>query len=183
MNWHHEPPHWRVDGDTLIVTTGPKTDFWRAPDGTVVADSGHFRAQPINGDFEAQVKLTGDYRDLYDQAGLLLWLDEANWLKCGIELYDGAQQVSAVVTRGFSDWALTRLPTNPDALWLRLKRHGADIQVQYSLDGTVYYLLRHAYFPPTPQVSIGMMAASPTGTGFEARFEDFRLTEQPVGPK
>ncbi len=176
MNWYHEPPHWRVDGDMLIVTTAPKTDVWRAPDGTVVADNGHFRAQAINGDFQAQVKLTGDFHDLYDQAGLMLWLDEANWLKCGIELYEGAPQVSAVVTRSFSDWGLAPLPDKTDALWLRLKRRGADVQVHYSFDGTNYLQLRHAYFPPAKEVLIGLMAASPTGAGFEARFEGFNLT-------
>ena len=30
-------------------------------------------------------------------------LDEANWLKCGIEFVEGVQQVSAVVTRDYSD--------------------------------------------------------------------------------
>ena len=114
MNWHDEPPRWRVDGDMLILTTAPKTDFWRAPDGTAIADNGHFRAQLVNGDIQAQVKLIGGYRDLYDQAGLMLRLDEANWLKCGIELYEGAQQASAVVTRNFSDWALASLPSKAD---------------------------------------------------------------------
>ena len=176
MDWRHEPPRWRADGDTLTLTTAPKTDVWRAPDGTVVADNGHFWAQSVTGDFQAQVKLMGDFRDLYDQSGLMLWLDDANWLKCGIELYEGAPQVSAVVTRGFSDWGLAPLPAGTDALWIRLKRHGTDVQVHYSLDGTDYVQLRHTYFPPPAEVLIGLMAASPTGEGFEARFEGFRVT-------
>jgi regulation of enolase protein 1 (concanavalin A-like superfamily) len=176
VNWYHEPPCWQADGDILVVTTAPKTDVWRAPDGTVIADNAHFRAQPISGDFEAQVKLIGDFHDLYDQAGLMLRLDEANWIKCGIELYDGAPQVSAVVTRSFSDWGLAPLPAKTGALWLRLKRRGADIQVHYSLDGTNHLLLRHAYFPPAAEVLIGLMAASPTGAGFEVRFDRFSLT-------
>ncbi|HLV98151.1 MAG TPA: DUF1349 domain-containing protein [Ktedonobacterales bacterium] len=176
MDWYHEPPQWRVEGDTLTLATAPKTDFWRSPDGSTVTDNGHFWAQPVTGDFQAQVKVIGAYRDLYDQAGLMLRLDEANWLKCGIEFYEGAQHVSAVVTRGFSDWALAPLPPKPAALWLRLKRQGTDIQIHYSLDGTAYQLLRHAYFPPAERLLVGVMAASPTGTGFEVIFEGFSIS-------
>jgi len=176
MDWYHEPPHWQAEDNRLTMTTAPKTDFWRSQDGKVVSDNGHFYGQPVNGDCLAQVKVVGAYRDLYDQAGLMLRLDDANWLKCGIELYEGAQHVSAVVTRDFSDWALAPLPPNPAALWLRLKREGADIQIHYSLDGATYLLLRHAYFPPAEQVLVGVMAASPTGTGFEVSFEGLSIT-------
>jgi hypothetical protein len=177
MDWLHEPPRWHADGNTLTLTTAPKTDFWRSPDGATVSDNGHFWSRPITGDFQAQVKVIGAYRDLYDQAGLMLRLDDATWLKCGIEFYEGAQHISAVVTRSHSDWALAPLPPNPAALWLRLKRQGADIQIHYALDETAYTLLRHAYFPPAERLLAGVMAASPTGTGFEVRFEGLSITQ------
>src|SRR6185437_2819209 len=141
MDWYHEPPQWRADGVTLTLTTAPKSDYWRSPDGATGADNGHFWARHVTGNFQAQVKVIGAYRDLYDQAGLMLRLDDANWLKCGIEFYEGEQHVSAVVTRDFSDWALAPLQPQPSALWLRLKRQGADIQIHYSLDGTTHALL------------------------------------------
>lgn len=173
MDWYYEPPRWHEDGNTLTLTTAPQTDFWRSQDGATINDNGHFRAQPITGDFLAEVKVIGQYRDLYDQAGLMLRLDERTWLKCGIEFYEGAQHVSAVVTRDYSDWSLAPLSTTPAALWLRLTRQGAEIHIHYSLDGTTYLLLRHAYFPQAEQVLVGMMAASPQGSGFEVRFEGF----------
>jgi hypothetical protein len=175
LDWYHEPPSWRIDGDTLTLTTAPQTDFWRAHTGEVHAN-GHFYAQPITGDFRAQVKVTGSYHSLYDQAGLMLQLDEANWLKCGIEFYQGRQHVSAVVTRHYSDWSLTPLPADPAALWLSLKREGAFIEILYALDGTTYHLLRHGYFPATERGLAGVMAASPKGPGFEARFKGLSIT-------
>jgi regulation of enolase protein 1 (concanavalin A-like superfamily) len=59
--------------------------------------------QKIKGDFIVEVKVRGKYQELYDQAGIMVRLDEANWLKCGIEFFEGVQQVSAVVTRDYSD--------------------------------------------------------------------------------
>ena len=62
-------------------------------------------------DFVASVKVTGQYKALYDQAGLMLRLDDQNWIKTGIEYVDERQNVSAVVTREFSDWS--RLSPEP----------------------------------------------------------------------
>ena len=35
------------------------------------------------------------------------------------------------------------------------------------------------YFPPHKNVMVGMMAASPDGTGFKAVFSDFRIKHIP----
>jgi regulation of enolase protein 1 (concanavalin A-like superfamily) len=56
---------------------------------------------------------------LYDQAGLMVRVDEANWVKGGMDV-GGVRQVSAVVTREYSDWSVAPLPGNPAAIWLRL---------------------------------------------------------------
>lgn len=43
---------------------------------------------------------------LHCQAGLLLYIDDDNWLKTGIEYCDGLPRLSTVVTRcGYSDWS------------------------------------------------------------------------------
>ena len=71
----------------------------------------------------------GAYHDLYDQAGLMIRIDERNWITCGIELVDGVQQVSAVVTREFSDWSVRPLPEAPVDLRLTLARRGDSVAI------------------------------------------------------
>lgn len=173
--WHNEPSAWQADGDRLTLITGPKTDFWRTTHYDFVRDTGHFRSQQATGDFVAEVKVIGAYASLYDQAGVMVRLDDMTWLKCGIELVDGVQQVSAVVTRAFSDWSVVPLPANPPALWLRLTRRGPAIEIHYSLDGTRFDLLRMAYLSPAATLRVGPMAASPEGPGFQVTFEGFTV--------
>jgi hypothetical protein len=103
-------------------------------------------------------------------------LDELNWLKCGIEFVEGVQQVSAVVTRDYSDWSVVPMPQNPSSLWLRLTRRGTAIEVQYSLDGERYQMLRLAYLTPVEQLSVGVMCASPEGNGFSTIFENLKIS-------
>ena len=175
MEWHCEPPAWRDEGGVLTVTTAHGSDFWRKTHYGFVRDNGHFRFERVAGDFTAEVKVTGAYSALYDQAGLMVRLDEATWIKTGIEYVDSVQQRSAVVTHDVSDWSVAPAPGNPPSLWLRLTRQGDTVEIHTSLDGQTFSLLRLAYFPPAAAVQVGPMACSPDGPGFTARFEDFSI--------
>lgn len=178
MNWLNEPPAWSDRDSVITIQSAHGSDFWRVTHYGFTHDNGHFYYQIREGDFQAEVKFSGDYNSLYDQAGLMLRLDEKNWMKCGIEFIEGVRHLSAVVTREFSDWALgIPLPTSPRSLWLRLKRTGDAVEVLYALDGTNYQLLRIAYLPPSTSSQIGVMCASPEGTGFTATFENFTLED------
>ena len=173
MQWYNEPSTWQVQGDKITITSESKTDFWRHHYG-FVRDNGHFFYQQVQG-FIVEVKVSGEYRDLYDQAGVMVRLDQFNWIKCGIELVEGVQQVSAVVTRNYSDWSVVPLPQNPASLWLRVTRHDTAIVVQYSLDQKQYTMHRMAYLTPVESVSVGVMCASPEGNGFSVTFEKFKI--------
>jgi regulation of enolase protein 1 (concanavalin A-like superfamily) len=174
MQWHHEPPTWHQDGDVITAVAGPQTDFWRKTHDSGVRDHGHFLGQAASGDFTAEVKVSGRYADQYDQAGLMVRRDETCWLKCGIELVDGRQHASVVVTRDWSDWSMLPLD-NPPLVWLRIVRHGATLQVSYSLDGHAYSMIRQAFLTDASTVRVGPMLAAPKGNGFAATFEHFRV--------
>ena len=102
-------------------------------------------------------------------------VDAETWLKCGIEFVEGVQYVSAVVTRGFSDWSVVPLPGSPAALWLRLVRTGPAIEISYALDGSNYTMLRLTYLTEAERVQVGPMCAAPQGPGFPATFEQFSV--------
>ena len=77
-----------------------------------------------------------DYDTLYDQAGLLVRVDERTWVKAGVEISDGVPQLAAVVTDGVSDWSTSevadwagqvvtiRASWSRDALVLRARTDG-----------------------------------------------------------
>jgi hypothetical protein len=175
MKWQNEPPSWHADGPVIEVVSGRRTDFWRETHYGFVRDDGHFFHDRIEGDFVAQVKVSGRFLALYDQAGLMVRRDESHWLKCGVELVDGVQQRSAVVTRHYSDWSVVPMPHNPASIWIRVTRRGAAVEVQCSEDGERYTLLRLAYLTPEPVVDVGIMCASPDGEGFSATFEGLEI--------
>ncbi len=173
--WQHAPAQWKETGDTLTETVPAGTDYWRVTHYGFIRDNGPFRYQEQSGDFEAKVRIKGQYRELYHQAGLMIRLDEKNWIKTGIEFVDGKQNISAVVTRDLSDWSVIPRNDSPEFLWLRLQRHGDAVQIDSSLDGAKWSMLRLAYFPPNVPVKIGMVAAAPGKQDFSVTFDHFSV--------
>ena len=182
MHWQNAPQQVTITAAKVQVQVEAGTDFWRVTHYGFIRDNGHFYYQEQAGDFLAKVKVIGHYRDLYDQAGLMIRLDERNWIKTGIEYVKGVQNVSAVVTREVSDWSVVPRQDSPAAVWLTLLRKGDYVEIQYSFDSHDFKMLRLAYFPPAPgqKVRIGLMCAAPDGQGFPVEFEDFSVTALPA---
>jgi regulation of enolase protein 1 (concanavalin A-like superfamily) len=175
MHWLNEPPSWREADGVLSVTTGDRTDFWRQTHYGFIRDDGHLRYQTVQGDFTAEVSFSGVYRELYDQAGLMVRIDARNWLKAGIE-FVGRPMLSVVVTRQFSDWSTAPLPIQSEWVWLRVSRHGSALRVEWATDGApTYSLMRLAYLPDNAAIDVGAMCCSPQREGFEAHFRGFRV--------
>ena len=173
MSWLNDPPQWSVDGDVLRVVTGSNTDFWRNTFYGFTRDSGHFLHTEVSGDFTAEVTISGEFEALYDQSGLMVRVDAANWLKTGVEFTDGAMHLSTVVTRGFSDWSMAPVTASDGRLSLRVTRHDTALRVQYRDDAGGWPLLRLGYLPMTETVQVGVMCCSPERAGFAATFTDF----------
>ncbi|MGH3763060.1 DUF1349 domain-containing protein [Actinophytocola sp.] len=173
--WFNEPATWTAGEDSLTVTTDPDTDFWRTTHYGFIRDTGHLLGTELEVDFTLTATVAGDYREQYDQAGIAIRVDEQNWIKSGIELVDGHQRISAVVTRGFSDWSMAPVD-DPATVTVRAERSGDTVSIRYGLDGAEpTTLLRLAYLPPATTVRAGVMAASPTGRGFTTRFTKVAL--------
>ena len=121
-----------------------------------------------------EVELRGEYQGQYDHAGLMSRVDRATWLKCGIEYVAGVQLASAVVTRGWSDWSVMPIGSQP-ATWWRLTRHGQTFQGAFSVDGKKFETVRQAFLTENSRVEVGGMACAPKGDGFSVTFSNLTV--------
>ncbi len=175
MQWLNEPGEWDRLSKGLSARADAETDFWRKTHDGGIRHSGHFYYDSVAGDFTAHVKVTAEYNSQYDQAGLMVRIDERTWLKCGVESLDGQQYASAVVTRDYSDWSVVQV-SNPPAIWIQCERQGATFTVRYSLNGTDYEMIRQSFLTDETEQQLGMMFAAPKGSGFRVLFEDYQIT-------
>ena len=173
--WHNEPRQWSVNGGELNVRSDEKTDFWRDTYYGFTRDSGHFFGQAWKGDFTASLRVRGRYEELYDQAGIMVRIDESKWIKAGIELSDGAACIGSVLTVDRSDWSTSVYASDPSDFYLRVTVQAGVLRLQSSADGLRWPLLRLCPFPSAPTYYVGPMLCTPERSGLAVTFSDFEI--------
>ncbi len=174
--WLNEPPMWDLAADELSVVTGQATDFWRETHYGFTRHSGHLFGHETSGDFTATLRVRAWFETQYDQAGLMVRLDEKTWVKAGVEVSDGEATLSSVLTVGQSDWATGRFDGDHGDFWIRATVEKGTLKLQASADGKRWPLLRLSPFPVAPSYLVGPMCCSPERAGLEVRFSHFDVT-------
>ncbi|KLT69704.1 DUF1349 domain-containing protein [Flavobacterium sp. ABG] len=179
MQWFNEPEKWEIKNNALLMNVTANSDYWRISHYGFTVDDAPFYYANYGGEFEAKVKLTGDYKARFDQMGLMIRVDEKNYIKTGVEFVDGKFNISTVVTHDKSDWSVTTLDKALPFVWIKVVRRLDAIEVFFSYDDKTYTMTRNAPLQDNTPVMVGLMAASPDGKGFEAKFENFTVKQLP----
>ena len=154
-------------------------DYWRIAHYGFTVDDAPFYYTTYGGEFEAKVKVSGDYKSRFDQAGMMIRINQENYVKCGIEFVDGKFNLSTVVTHHTSDWSVIQLDKTVNFIWIKAVRKLDAIEIFYSYDDKQYTMMRTLWMQDNTPVEVGLMAASPDGNGFKAKFENFKVTHKP----
>lgn len=179
MTWFNEPSKWEVKNNALSMFVTPQSDYWRISHYGFTVDDAPFYYGTYGGEFEAKVKITGQYKARFDQMGLMLRIDKENYIKAGVEFVDGKYNLSTVVTHHTSDWSVITLDKAPPAVWIKAVRRLDAVEIFYSFDDKTYIMMRNAYLQDNTPVMTGLMAACPDGQGFNAVFEHFTVKHLP----
>lgn len=179
MQWFNEPEEWEIKDNSLSMFVTPQSDYWRISHYGFTVDDAPFYYTTYGGEFEVKVKVAGDYKQRFDQAGLMLRIDHENYIKTGIEFVDGKFNISTVVTHKTSDWSVIALDKPVPYIWIKAVRRLDAVEIFYSLDDKEYTMMRTAWLQDNIPVMVGLMAASPDGKGFKATFEHFKVKHFP----
>jgi len=173
--WLNEPKSWDAADTSLTMTTDEKTDFWRETYYGFKRDSGHFLGLPTADGFTAKIRIQGEFRTLYDQAGLMVRIDEERWVKTGVEFTDGELFLSTVITDGKSDWSVSQPFKELEDFYIRITLAKGAMRIQASRDGSFWPLLRLAPFPIAETYQVGPTACTPERSGLAIRFSEFEI--------
>lgn len=173
--WLNAPASSEVSEHSLTITTDQNMDFWRETHYGFVRDTGHFLGVTTGDGFTATVRIQGEFRSLYDQAGLMVRIDEERWVKTGVEFTDGQAFLSAVVTDGKSDWSVSQPFKELEDFYIRVTLSNGAMRIQASRDGHFWPLLRLAAFPAASTYQVGPTACTPERSGLVVRFSEFEI--------
>ncbi|AWB46355.1 DUF1349 domain-containing protein [Paenibacillus sp. CAA11] len=171
FHWLHEPASCKA-GEHLLIRTLPDTDLWQRTHYGFKRDNGHCLLTSIQGDFAMEADLEYEPNQLYDQCGIIIRVNEENWIKASVEYEneDYSRLGSVVTNLGYSDWATTDISSASRKMSYRISRRGHDFLIEQSYEGTVWHQMRIAHLHHAQDSLLaGIYAASPQGSGFECR--------------
>ena len=174
--WKNDPAQVVLEtGVGLIITPKPGTDYWRKSFRTPPSDraSGHalLYSVPRNvNKWKAETKFTLNPVVLYDQAGIMVFIDDSHWLKAGIEI-DGEQpRMSCVITNSESDWSYLTWPTTEEVeVRIQVQRYSivCEVKVEYRDENGQWCFLREGPISlpnEDADICVGLMCCSPKQT-------------------
>ena len=181
LYWIRDPKEYVIEEDRVEIVTNPQTDLWQRT-------YYHFRndnAPVLQMDIEEKyfsfiVKAKFETKHRFDQCGIVIYLDEDNWLKASIEYENESyQHLGSVVTNnGYSDWATTEISASIKEMWYRLSRREDDYCIECSEDGIYYKQMRICHlFKGNNKIRFGIYACSPENSSFKATFTNMEITE------
>ena len=171
LSWDIAPAAWNFDG-ALTITAPPRTDLFRDPAGSEPQTAAPRLLGEVEGDFQLSARVSCTFEGAFDAGALLLWADEARWVKLALESSPaGEPGVVSVVTDGLSDDA-NAFAVSGDAAWLRISRLGPACALHARLDGEAWRFVRHFALAAPDAARAGFLVQSPTGDGATARFDE-----------
>lgn len=190
--WLNPPEVSSFTADTITITTAPGTDFWQRTFYGFRAANAPAAMIEVDHNVTLSVRVRADYQRRYDQAGIILWVDEDNWFKASVEHEDadGGRLGSVLTTAGYSDWTTRDVPPLSQVRF-RLSRRGPDFRLEARTaqeweqlrifhvaalgDTDPGWASASADDIPAAPVRLGVYACSPEDSSFTARFDELGL--------
>lgn len=169
--WLNRPPHVAIRGGRLVIRAAGGSDAWRTTSYGFVRDSAHALLSDLPDGWAVQVSFLADFDQQFDQAGLLVRVNERRWVKAGVEFADGALQASAVVTDQMSDWSVAWAPECAGSeVTVRVSRSGDALTFRIRRGEEPWRLLRLAPLAPGAVAYAGPYCAAPEREGLTVTF-------------
>lgn len=174
LYWFNAPPAWSAEEGTLALQTAPESDFWQRTNYGFQKDDGHLLYTVVHGAFTMEGRVSYRLSNSFDQAGVMVRIDEECWIKACVELeQDGSSLLGVVVTNhGYSDWSVQEYGSKEIDLTLHVERRGLDYFISYRRpDGRLLPIrTTHLHAEKTAPVMAGLFACSPGTESLSARF-------------
>ena len=173
--WFNQPEY-EKNSENLLVHSMPNTDLWQGTYYGFHRDSAHALLVDFPIGSALEVSFINNFKNLYEQAGIFIRVNEKNWIKAGIEFSDGFSQLSCVVTKENSDWSAFPVPEWYDReITVRASRCPDSIIFRAKTDSAPFRMFRVAHFDGNFDAKAGLFCCSPEQSGFDAKFTGFYI--------
>ena len=172
FQWLNDPENVTFTALGMRTESKQGTDFWQNEAANVHKDNGHFFYLPKTENFVLDICWDCNIEGNFDQCGIMVRIDEKNWLKASVMFEDeSSPSVATCATiNGFSDWAIHKVEQIPEKVYYQIKRLHDDYIVYFSLDGECFEQIRLVHLSAAAgPVLAGAYICSPRNDNFSAK--------------
>lgn len=173
LHWRGTPQNWLLDETgALSITAGERTDWFVDPGGAVNILNAPALLTPVQRPCMLKAFVHSASAATFDAGVLAIYQGADQWAKLCLELSPQKQvTIVSVVTKGTSD-DCNSVPINGESVHLRVSVLEKAFAFHYSVDGTVWNLVRYFTLDSSDTLEIGFLSQSPIGEGCTATFTD-----------
>ena len=184
LKWLFPPESFEmVRKDGLKIMPAAKTDFWQKTyyNPPIEKCIGPVLTLEMPWSCEqwcVETQFTLNPINQFDQAGIMIFIDDLHWLKAGIECVDREPKMSCVVTNGKSDWS-TQPWKGVEEVSIRVSYMRESFVVQCKLKDK-WELIRISHISSlqkTQPLRAGVYCCAPTAGGMSAVFHSLTITD------
>lgn len=181
--WFNEAREYYCDKG-LVIKTEADTDFWQRTHYGFKRDNGHCLLTKLRGDFSFTGHFEFEPQTIYDQCGLIVRIDQDNWIKVSTEYEnENISRLGSVVTNlGYSDWATTDISSEIKSMWYRISKNGNDFLIENSRDGENWKQMRITHLhQEIEELEVGIYACSPQDSSFQCKVDKIIIDKNKWG--
>ena len=174
------PENWRLENGSLVIETANGDFHERRVDGS----NAFFQYAP-EGDFRAETKVHFVPEKNFEQALLVVWQDQSNYIKFGPVFSVTSRLEYSLEMNGIFGAQLAENDVGAD-IYLRIDKTGSLYQLSYRGENTKWKVLPETFEADFKQIKVGLAAFSPgSGEKREARFDylNIEAPEMHLWPK
>lgn len=173
--WLNPPAAVEIVNESLFVTSKEGSDFWRKTSYGFIHESGHALLFDFPNETAVEAQFVVNYTFQFDQAGLIIWHDNANYVKAGVEFADGKPQLGAVVTIENSDWSVAPVEDWMNKIvTVRASRSGDALTIRAKCEGD-WQFVRVAPLDPNKTWKAGLLVSSTNRGGLIVEFKGLKF--------
>lgn len=168
--------------EKLIIQSGPKSDFFNEPDGSVKYGNAPLLLTGIDNQnpFTFSVKVTPQFNTTYDAGALYIYLNNNLWQKFAFEMDEKTQtRIVTVRTNNTSD-DNNHDVVSKNSVLMKISSDTKSIGFYYSTDSITWQLVRVYKNSYPSKIWIGISSQSPLGNGINTVFEECKITKEAV---
>ncbi len=179
LHWRGTPQNWSLDENgALSITASERTDWFIDPNGGANVQNAPALLAPVQRPCMLKALVHSASAATFDAGVLVVYQSPNHWAKLCLELSPQKEvTIVSVVTKGTSD-DCNSVPVSAEAIHLRVSVLEKAFAFHYSVDGTVWNLVRYFTLGESDTLEIGFLSQSPTGDGCTATFTDITYTPE-----